>query len=116
MSFRSPSGKLPAAQRKMSEPAASRHVRVLVDSAQLSKIREGRHRWCRLIPSAFESAGESIEKLRSEYGPRLLETFDNSGIDFSRAQNRAWLATKLEWSQSVCGNSKSAPPPRRSFV
>lgn len=52
-----------AAQLKMSEPAVSKHVRVLVDAALLSKTREGRFRWCRLRRSAFEPARESIEKL-----------------------------------------------------
>ena len=52
-----------ATQLKMSEPAVSKHVRVLVDAALLSKTREGRFCWCRLKRSAFEPARESIEKL-----------------------------------------------------
>jgi len=50
---------------KMSQPAVSKHVSVLVD-AGLSKTREGRHRWCRLNPYAFEPVCASIEDLRAE--------------------------------------------------
>ena len=52
-----------AAQLNMSQPAVSKHVRVLVDAALLSKTRDGRYRWCRLRRSAFEPARESIEEL-----------------------------------------------------
>ena len=52
-----------AAQLKMSEPAVSKQVRVLVDAALLSKTREGRFCWCCLRRSAFAPARESIEKL-----------------------------------------------------
>ena len=52
-----------AAQLNMSQPAVSKHVRVLVDAALLSKTRDGRYRWCRLRRSAFEAARESIEEL-----------------------------------------------------
>lgn len=52
-----------AAQLKMSEPAVSKHVRVLVDAALLSKTREGRFCWCRLRRRALELARERIEKL-----------------------------------------------------
>lgn len=61
-----------AAQLKMSKPAVSKHVRVLVDAALLSKTREGRFCWCRLERSAFEPVRKSIEKLCStiERSPR----------------------------------------------
>lgn len=52
-----------AAQLKMNQPAVSKHVRVLVDAALLSKNREGRFRWCQLRRSALKTALESIEKL-----------------------------------------------------
>ena len=52
-----------AAQLKMSEPAVSKHVRVLVDAALLSKSREGRFCWRRLERSAFVPVRKSIEKL-----------------------------------------------------
>ena len=50
-------------QLKMNEPAVSKHVRVLVDAALLSKTRKGRFRWCRSRRSAFGPARECIEKL-----------------------------------------------------
>ena len=53
-----------AAELKMSEPAASKHVSVLVDAGLLSKSREGRYRWCHLNPGAFGPVRESIEQLR----------------------------------------------------
>ena len=52
-----------AAQLKMREPAASKHVRVLVNAALLSKTREGRYQWCRLNRDAFEPVCQSIEEL-----------------------------------------------------
>lgn len=52
-----------AAVLKMRQPAVSKHVRVLVEAALLSKTRNGRFCWCRLRPSAFEPARKSIEKL-----------------------------------------------------
>lgn len=52
------------AQLKISEPAVSKHVRVLVDAALLSKTREGRFRPCHLTRSALDPARECIEKLR----------------------------------------------------
>lgn len=52
-----------ADQLKMNEPAVSKHVRVLVDAALLSKSQEGRFRWCQLRRSALEPARESIVKL-----------------------------------------------------
>src|SRR5260221_3458572 len=62
-----------AAQLKISQPAVSKHIRVLVDAGLLSKTPEGRHRWCRLNPRAFEPACASIEDLRAEYpSPRRL--------------------------------------------
>ena len=54
-----------AALLKMSEPAVSKHVRVLVNAELLSKTREGRYRWCRLRRGAFELARKSIEELCS---------------------------------------------------
>ena len=52
-----------ATRLNMSEPTVSKHVRVLVDAALLSKTRDGRYRWCHLRRSAFEPARESIEEL-----------------------------------------------------
>ena len=52
-----------ATQLNMSQPAVSKHVRVLVDAALLSKTRDGRYRWCRLRQSAFEPVRESIKEL-----------------------------------------------------
>jgi len=52
-----------ATQLNVSQSAVSKHVRVLVDAALLSKTRDGRYRWCRLRRSAFEPACESIEEL-----------------------------------------------------
>ena len=52
-----------AALLKMSEPAVSKHVRVLVDARLLFKSRQGRYRWCRARRSAFELALASIEEL-----------------------------------------------------
>lgn len=61
-----------AAQPKISQPAVSKHIRVLVDAVLLSKTPKGRHRSC-LNPRAFEPAWASIEDLRAEYpGPRPL--------------------------------------------
>ena len=50
-------------QLDLRQPAVSKHVRVLVDAALLTKSRDGRYRWCRLRRSAFEPARESIEEL-----------------------------------------------------
>jgi DNA-binding transcriptional ArsR family regulator len=62
-----------AAQLKISQPAVSKHIRVLVDAGLLSKTPDGRHRWCRLNRRAFEPAYASIEELRAEYPrPRRL--------------------------------------------
>jgi DNA-binding transcriptional ArsR family regulator len=59
-----------AAQLEMSQPAVSKHVRILVDAELLSKTREGRYRWCRLNRGAFQSARESIEELRGTVTPK----------------------------------------------
>src|SRR5258708_23565067 len=62
-----------ASRLKMSQPTVSKHIRVLVDAGLLSKTPEGRHRWCRVNPRAFEPACASIDDLRAEYpSPRRL--------------------------------------------
>ena len=52
-----------ATQLNMSQPAVSKHVRVLVDAALLFKSRDGRYRWCRLRQSGLELALEFIGQL-----------------------------------------------------
>ena len=52
-----------ATQLNMSQPAVSKHVRILVDAALLTKTRDGRYRWCRLRRGGLEPARESIEEL-----------------------------------------------------
>lgn len=59
-----------ATQLNMSQPSVSKHIRVLVDAALLTKTRDGRYRWCRLRRSALEPAHESIEEL-CEIGPLI---------------------------------------------
>src|SRR5713226_4146811 len=62
-----------ATQLKMSQPAVSKHIRVLVDAGLLSKTPEARPRWCPVNPPAVEPACASIEDLRAEYpSPRRL--------------------------------------------
>jgi DNA-binding transcriptional ArsR family regulator len=70
-----------ATQLNMSQPVESKHVRVLVDAALITKTRDGRYRSCRLRRSAFEPARESIEELceavplisrRRDAGPQVM--------------------------------------------
>ncbi|PYL81334.1 MAG: hypothetical protein DMF21_05545 [Verrucomicrobia bacterium] len=52
-----------SAQLNMSEPAVSKHVRVLVDAALVSKATKGATAGADARRSAFELARESVEEL-----------------------------------------------------
>jgi DNA-binding transcriptional ArsR family regulator len=45
----------------ISQPAISRHLKVLEKAALISNERQGKHRRCRLRPEALDSAAEWLE-------------------------------------------------------
>jgi DNA-binding transcriptional ArsR family regulator len=48
----------------MSQPAISRHLKVLEAAGLIERGREGQRRPCRLNPAAMTAAGDWMEKLR----------------------------------------------------
>jgi DNA-binding transcriptional ArsR family regulator len=95
-----------AVQLNMSEPAVSKHVRVLVDAALLTKTRDGRYRWCRLIRSAFGPARESIEEL-CEAVP-LISRQRDAGPQVKRNRFRS-LKNIVRWSRTQSSRRQKEP-------
>ena len=48
----------------ISQPAISRHLRVLEDAGLIERRRDAQRRPCRLTPAAMTAAGDWMEKLR----------------------------------------------------
>ena len=60
-----------AAEFQISQPAISKHVRVLEDSGLLQRRIEGRVHYCSLSPAAMESASKWLEKQRAYWNASL---------------------------------------------
>jgi DNA-binding transcriptional ArsR family regulator len=65
-----------AAEFDISQPAISKHVRVLEDSGLLQRRIVGRVHYCALSPAAMESATKWIEKQRA-YWTASLDRLDD---------------------------------------
>lgn len=65
-----------AADFKISQPAISKHVRVLEDAGLLERRIEGRVHYCSLSPEAMESATRWLDKQRA-YWNASLDRLDN---------------------------------------
>jgi DNA-binding transcriptional ArsR family regulator len=76
-----------AAPFQISLPAISRHLKVLERARLISRSHEGRHRWCRLDPTALTAAADwlsfherfwsaSFDRLEAELGRRNREKTD----------------------------------------
>ena len=95
-----------ATQLNVSQSAVSKHVRVLLDAALLSKTRDGRYRWCRLRRSAFEPARESIEEL-CEAIP-LISRRRDAGPQVKRNRFRS-LKNIVRWSRTQTSRRQKEP-------
>ncbi len=60
-----------AAEFDISQPAISKHVRVLEDSGLLERRIEGRVHYCSLSPAAMESATKWLDKQRAYWNASL---------------------------------------------
>jgi DNA-binding transcriptional ArsR family regulator len=65
-----------AAEFEISQPAISKHVRVLEDSGLLERRIEGRVHHCALSPAAMDSASKWIDKQRA-YWTSSLDRLDD---------------------------------------
>lgn len=60
-----------AAEFAISQPAVSKHLRVLEDSGLLHRRIEGRNHYCTLSPRAMESAAKWLDKQRAYWNASL---------------------------------------------
>ncbi|MBU6299699.1 MAG: winged helix-turn-helix transcriptional regulator [Alphaproteobacteria bacterium] len=68
----------------ISQPAISRHLKVLEDASLIARIRDGQHMRCRLLPEALKSANDWLafySRFWSESFDRLDEHLKQEGSD-----------------------------------
>lgn len=64
-----------AALFDMSQPAVTKHLKVLERAGLIQKRKEGRYRYCTLEPQTLETASEWIERTR-RYWEQSFEALD----------------------------------------
>ena len=69
---------------KISQPAISRHLRVLEDASLIVRERRGRHRICRLNAAPLKGAGEWFESYRKFWD----KAFDRLDQHLKRTEER----------------------------
>jgi len=60
---------------EMSQPAVTKHLKVLERAGLIRKRKEGRYRYCTLEPDTLETASEWIERTR-QYWEESFEALD----------------------------------------
>lgn len=64
-----------ASMFEMSQPAVTKHLKVLERAGLIRKRKEGRYRYCTLEPDTLETASEWIERTR-QYWEESFEALD----------------------------------------
>lgn len=55
----------------MSQPGITKHLNILEHAGMIRRKKEGRYRFCRLIPDPLEGASEWAESVRGHWEERL---------------------------------------------